>query len=321
MSLLEVKDLQVSFPQKQHGVKKEINVLEHVNFTLEQGEILGLVGESGCGKTTLSRSILHLTEKKGGDIRLEGRSITQLSRSEISENIQMIFQDPLGSFNSRYTMMRSLRETARVHHMGKEAFGEEIETLFSYTGLSAEMAQKYPSELSGGQLQRFAIVRALLVKPKLLIADEAVAALDVSIQREILNLLMYIRRKMNIAILFISHDLRVVENISDRVIVMYLGTIVESGTASAIFHRPVHPYTGVLLSSRTKRRPDEVRETEYQFEDIPNIFELPEGCRFRSRCSRCTDGICTEKMPQLREVESGHYAACELLQETAVNRN
>ena len=314
MPLLEVKDLQISFAQKVDGKKKEVNVLEGVSFSLEEGEILGLVGESGCGKTTLSRGILNLIRSRGGEVLLEGKNINTFKRSEISEKIQMIFQDPATSFNPHYTMIKSLKEAAKVHNISKSDLSSEIDTLFSYTGLSAEMADKYPSQLSGGQLQRFAIVRALLVNPKILIADEAVAALDVSIQREILNLLMYIRKKLNIAIIFISHDLRVVENISDRVIVMYLGTIVETGAAGDVFKNPLHPYTRLLLASRTKRDPNEIRETEYKFDDIPNIFELPEGCRFRTRCSLCAGGRCSGDASRLREVQSGHFVACSVVE-------
>ena len=233
MSLLEVKDLQIAFKNKKNK-NKPIEVIDNVSFSLEDDEILGIVGESGCGKTTLSRGILKVINHRSGNIIIDGKPIEEISRGEMSEKIQMIFQNPLASFNPRYTIKHSLYETARVHKIKQADFKKELQQLYEYTGLTEEMASKYPGQLSGGQLQRFAIVRALIVKPKIIIADEAVAALDVSIQTDILNLLLYLRKKLHIAILFISHDLRVVKNICDRVLVMYLGTVFEFGNTTVI---------------------------------------------------------------------------------------
>ena len=317
MSLLEVKDLQIAFKNKKNK-NKPIEVIDNVSFSLEDDEILGIVGESGCGKTTLSRGILKVINHRSGNIIIDGKPIEEISRGEMSEKIQMIFQNPLASFNPRYTIKHSLYETARVHKIKQADIKKELQQLYEYTGLTEEMASKYPGQLSGGQLQRFAIVRALIVKPKIIIADEAVAALDVSIQTDILNLLLYLRKKLHIAILFISHDLRVVKNICDRVLVMYLGTVFEFGNTQKIFDHPLHPYTRLLLASRTKSDPGEIKKETFKFEDIPSILDLPEGCRFGLRCEYAKENGCICEKQPLSKVEDGHYIACNHYEENEI---
>ncbi len=259
MSLLKVNNLHVNVRTKG---RKKIQILDDVSFSLKKGEILGIVGESGCGKTTLSRSLLNLMDGKEGNIVIDGKNLEEYTRKNLAKEIQMIFQNPMTSFQPRNTLEQSLKEVATIHGIPRKDFLKKKEQLYLYAGLSAEMETKYPSQLSGGQLQRFAIVRALLVEPKILIADEAVSALDVSIQADILNLLLYLREKLDISILFISHDLRVVENLADRVMVMYAGKVVEIGKTEELFRTPKHAYTKLLLASQPRTSPREHEKKE-----------------------------------------------------------
>lgn len=310
--ILDVDHLTVRFPNKKakKGEPKVITAVEDISFVLYEDEMIGIVGESGCGKTTLSRGILSLIPTSEGRVVLEGEDTKILGRRAVSDRIQMIFQNPLSSFHPLYTIWDSLLEVAKVHRIPKKQAKKDLETLFSYVGLTYDLAKKYPSQLSGGQLQRFAICRALLLKPKVLIADEVVSALDVSIQRDIIQLLLYLRQKLHIAILFISHDLNLVEHICDNTAVMYLGTVVEKGPTKELFRNPKHPYTKLLFSSKTKTDPDEISKKRDVFEDIPNILEVPAGCKFQNRCPEFKKGICDQKRPTFVQVEGDHYVTC-----------
>lgn len=312
MSVLEVGNLSVSFNNNsaKKRDKKKITVVDNVSFEVKENEIFGIVGESGSGKTTLSRGVLSLLKNTEGNVVLNGKSTSFMTKKEISENIQMIFQSPIASFNPHYTIAHSLREAAKVHKIDKDEYSNRINELMEHTGLTESMSERYPSQLSGGQLQRFAICRALLLQPKILIADEAVSALDVSIQSGILNLLLYLRKQLSLTIIFISHDLNVVEKICDTVAVMYLGNIVELADKKEIFDNAVHPYTKLLLASKTKNDPDEKREQNYVFDDVPNILDAPAGCRFSARCPNFQEGLCDKENPPLKEIGSQHYAAC-----------
>ena len=250
LALLEVKDFSVSYNKKKKTVK-------NVSLTVENTDILGVVGESGSGKTTLTKGILSQLKLTEGEVTIEGNPVKNLSRKELSKNIQMIFQNPAGSFNSQYKVGTSLLEVAKIHKINKSEYEKRLESLLEKTGLSPELLERYPSQLSGGQLQRFAICRALLIQPKVLIADEAVSALDVSIRGDILKLLLKLHKELGIGIIFISHDLNVVHSICNKVVVLYHGEIVEAGETDKVYHNPEHEYTKVLLNSRTKTHPDE----------------------------------------------------------------
>ena len=284
MPLLEVKNYSVSYKIKNN--KKEnsritklnkrealLKVVSDVSFSVESSDILGVVGESGCGKTTLTKGILSQRSFTDGEVSINGISTGSLSRRELSEDIQMIFQNPAGSFNPHSRIHRSLREIASIHHISAEEYEKRLNSLLKKTSLDPGLLDRYPSQLSGGQLQRFAIVRALLIRPKLLIADEAVSALDVSIRGDILKLLVKLHKELDIGIIFISHDLNVARNICNKVVVMYLGEIVESGDTEEVYSNPKHEYTKRLLASKTKTDPDEIRESEYEFQDVPSILD------------------------------------------------
>ncbi|MBE5843972.1 MAG: ABC transporter ATP-binding protein [Butyrivibrio sp.] len=287
MALLEVDKYSVFYKIKHNKKKAENNsritpinsrsallkVVNGVSLEVEKSDILGIVGESGCGKTTLTKGILSQLEHTEGVVKIDGKSIEDLSRSDLSKSIQMIFQNPAGSFNPHYRIRKSLGEVAIIHHISKEDYNKRLHKLLKSTSLDEELLDRYPSQLSGGQLQRFAIVRALLVQPKVLIADEAVAALDVSIRGDILKLLVKLHKELEVGILFISHDLNVVKNICNKVVVMYLGEIVEAGDTETVYNSPQHEYTKRLLASKTRTNPDEIREHEYEFVDVPNIFD------------------------------------------------
>lgn len=284
MPLLEVKNYSVSYKIKNN--KKEnsritklsrkhslLKVVNDVSFEVEKTDILGVVGESGCGKTTLTKGILSQLEYTEGTVRINEKSTNNFSRKELSENIQMIFQNPTGSFNPHKKIKNSLKEVAGIHHINQEDYEDRLNRLLIKTSLDISLLDRYPSQLSGGQLQRFAILRALLIQPKLIIADEAVSALDVSIRGDILKLLVKLHKELDIGIIFISHDLNVVRHICNKVVVMYLGEIVESGYTEEIYSKPKHEYTKRLLASKTKTDPDEVRESEYEFQDVPSILD------------------------------------------------
>ncbi|GAB5561731.1 MAG: dipeptide ABC transporter ATP-binding protein [Synoicihabitans sp.] len=307
-TILELNDVKTHFPIHQGVLFKrevgKVKAVDGVNLAVEQGEVLGLVGESGCGKSTLARTIMQLVPTTGGSVTLEGRNLTGSSSAdvlEIRKDLQMVFQDPYASLNPRMTVFATLAEPLLVHGVcsQKEVAGQVAE-LMKTVGLAPRFMQKYPHEFSGGQRQRIAIARALALRPKVVLADEPVSALDVSIQAQILNLLAELVRKMGLSLVFIAHDLSVVKHISDRVAVMYLGKIVEIGPAAEIIENPIHPYTKALVSAIPTPNPDEERNRKRIVlpGDPPSPINPPSGCTFHPRCPHATDA-CKTTVPTL----------------------
>jgi oligopeptide transport system ATP-binding protein len=319
MPLLEVKNLKVHFPVKRgmfQAAHEFVRAVDEVSFGIAPGETLGLVGESGCGKTTLGRAIVRLVEPTAGTVSLEGADITQLEGAALRaqrRKLQMIFQDPYGSLNPRMTVQDIVGEALDIHGLAenKSARQKRIAELLKAVGLDATYAQRYPHEFSGGQRQRIGIARALAVEPKLIVCDEPVSALDVSVQAQIINLLQDLQQQHGIAYLFIAHDLAVVEHISRRVMVMYLGTIVELAEARAIIRAPKHPYTQALISAVPVVDPDSKRQRIVLPGDVPSPINPPPGCPFHPRCPIAEDQ-CRAKIPALKEIAPGHFAACHL---------
>lgn len=321
-ALLEVTDLKKHFPitgglfQKQIGAVKAV---DGVSFTVQKGETLGIVGESGCGKSTTGRLILRLLEPTEGKVVFDGKDVTTLSKPELREirrDMQMVFQDPFASLNPRHTVETILEEPLIVHGIGdaKER-KKRVQEMLEVVGLSSYHAKRYPHQFSGGQRQRIGIARALMTKPKLIIADEPVSALDVSIQSQVLNLLEDLQKEFDLTYLFIAHDLGVVRHISDRVAVMYLGRMVELAESEKIYEKRYHPYTQALLSAVPIPDPDYKKEEKVLTGDIPSPSNPPQGCTFHTRCGACME-ICKTKRPEFQEVEPGHYVACHLYNET-----
>ena len=316
---LEVRDLKKHFPVEENAVFRRqvgmVKAVDGVSITLTQGEALGLVGESGCGKSTLGRTILQLLPATSGSVVLEGRNLGALRGRQLRHarrDFQMIFQDPYASLNPRMTVFDALAEALRSHRkIPRSELRSRVVELMRTVGLLPGALNKYPHEFSGGQRQRIAIARALAVEPKLIIADEPVSALDVSIQAQIINLIAQIRREMNLTLIFISHDLSVVRHIADRIAVMYLGRIVELGPPDEVLVRPQHPYTKALLSAVPI--PDPARERRRQrivlAGDPPSPMNQPIGCFFHPRCPYCIEA-CKEAMPPLINWQPGHSAAC-----------
>ncbi len=318
-AILEVRNLRKCFPIKKTftgKVTQELIAVDDVSFKLMPGETLGIVGESGCGKTTLGRTILKLHESNGGQIIFEGQDITNLKSSqmrEIRKKMQIIFQDPYSSLPPRSTVGGILSEPVEVHNIvPKSQIKDYVLDLMDKCGLRDYYYERYPHEFSGGQRQRICIARALSVNPKLVICDEPVSALDVSIQAQIINLLKKLQQDMNLTYLFISHDLSVVKFISDKIGVMYLGSMVEFGTKEDIFANPLHPYTQALFSAIPQPDPDVKMNRIILKGDIPSPANPPKGCRFHTRCPKAMD-ICSEVAPEYRDFGNGHCAACHLL--------
>jgi oligopeptide transport system ATP-binding protein len=318
MPLLEVKNLQVHFPVK-HGlfsrVHEFVKAVDDVSFAIEPGETLGLVGESGCGKTTLGRAIVKLVEPTAGSILFEGEDIARLSGSALRarrRKFQMIFQDPYGSLNPRMTVGQIIGEAIDIHKLAENPAARQrrIVELLQAVGLDPAHAQRYPHEFSGGQRQRIGIARALAVEPKLIVCDEPVSALDVSVQAQIINLLQELQEQRGIAYLFIAHDLAVVEHISRRTMVMYLGKIVETAAARDIIGAPKHPYTQALISAVPVVDPDSKRRRIVLPGDVPSPIHPPTGCPFHPRCPRAELPRCATEVPALREITPGHRASC-----------
>ena len=318
MALLEVKNLKVHFPVK-HGLfsraRETVKAVDDVSFTIAPGETLGLVGESGCGKTTLGRAILRLLEPTAGQILLEGEDITKMNGSTLRvrrRKFQMIFQDPYGSLNPRMTVEQIVGEALDIHKLteSKSARQKRIFELLKAVGLDSAYAQRYPHEFSGGQRQRIGIARALAVEPKLIICDEPVSALDVSVQAQIINLLQDLQQQRGIAYLFIAHDLAVVEHISHRVLVMYLGKIVEASEAKSLIREPQHPYTQALISAIPEVDPETRRKRIVLPGDVPSPIHPPSGCPFHPRCPIAQMPVCQEVFPELKEVKTGVWASC-----------
>jgi oligopeptide/dipeptide ABC transporter ATP-binding protein len=314
-ALLELDNLKTYYPVHSRLTRHQIGVIkavDGVSVAIQEGETFGLVGESGCGKTTLGRSIMRLEEPTGGRIVFQGTDITNLSRKalkSVRRDIQMIFQDSQSSLNPRMRVIDLVGEGLVVQkRLKRQEREEQVAELLSVVGLRKEYLHRYPHEFSGGQRQRIGIARALMLRPKIVIADEAVSALDVSIRSQVLNLLADLQHEFNLTYLFISHDLSVVEYLSDRVGVMYLGRLVELGTAKALYAEPQMPYTQALLSAM----PDRVvgsRQRIVLKGDVPNPLTPPSGCPFRTRCWRA-ESRCEQEVPSLREVRPSHWAAC-----------
>jgi oligopeptide/dipeptide ABC transporter ATP-binding protein len=319
MPLLEVKNVKVHFPVKHglfSGVHEFVKAVDGVSFSIEPGQTLGLVGESGCGKTTLGRAIVRLVEPTAGSVLLNGEDITLMSGSELRarrRKFQMIFQDPYSSLNPRMTVEQIVGEALDIHKLAgsKQARRKRIAELLEAVGLDTVHAQRYPHEFSGGQRQRIGIARALAVEPELIICDEPVSALDVSVQAQIINLLRDLQQQRGIAYLFIAHDLAVVEHISHRVMVMYLGKIVETADAKTLIREPQHPYTQALISAVPEVDTETKRRRIVLPGDVPSPIHPPPGCPFHPRCP-IAEERCKTEVPAFREVAKNHRAACHL---------
>ena len=317
-AVLEVRDLKKHFPIRKGLLQREagtVFAVDGVSFSISAGETLGLVGKSGCGKSTVGRTILRLIEPTAGSIRIDGRDITQLSKTELRpyrRQMQIIFQDPFSSLDPRMSAGDIVAEPMRVHGTAR---GAEVRTkvaeLFERVGLRKAQMNAFPHQFSGGQRQRIGIARALALQPKLIIGDEPVSALDVSIQAQVLNLMMDLQRDMGLAYLFISHNLAVVEHISHRIAVMYLGRIVEYTDKHTLFTSPQHPYTESLLLAVPVPDPRVKRQKRVLQGDVPSPISPPSGCHFHTRCPYAVER-CRAETPALREVKSGQWVACHL---------
>ena len=310
--LLEVRDLKQYFPIHTGWFQNTpLKAVDGVSFTIDAGETLGLVGESGCGKTTVGRSLLHLYKPTGGEVIYKGVRITPKNISQYRREMQIVFQDPYSSLNPRMTVSDIVGEPLDIHHLysSKKEREEKIAHLLNLVGLNSDHARRYAHEFSGGQRQRIGIARALATNPKFVVCDEAVSALDVSIQAQIINLLLDLKEHQNLTYMFITHDLSVVKYISDRVGVMYLGNMVELAKADEIFHHPIHPYTEALLNAIPTTDTVGAKELSILEGDIPSPVNPPKGCKFHTRCKYCTE-ICTQVVPAWEEVRPNHFVAC-----------
>ena len=308
--LLSVEDLHVTF----HRGNQAVQAVAGISFTMRQGETLGLVGESGCGKSTTGRAIVQVEKATSGRIQFNDTEITALNRSDLRTlrtQVQMIFQDPISSLNPRRRVTDIVAEPLTIWRIGsKDARKEAANAMLDRVGIDPYInGQRRPREFSGGQCQRISIARALVLKPKLLVCDEIVSALDVSVQAQILNLLQDLKAEYHLTILFIAHDLAVVKNVSDRVAVMYLGRLCEIAPSDVLYEAPAHHYTAALLSSAVEPDPETTRTSVALAGEPPRPINPPSGCRFRTRCPRA-ESRCAEEVPELREIASGHQVAC-----------
>lgn len=316
--LLKVDNLKKYFPITGGLLGRkvgEVKAVDDVSFYVNKGETLGLVGESGCGKSTTGRVLMRLIEPTEGKVEFEGKDLTKLKAEEmrrIRKEIQMVFQDPFASLNPRHTVEKILEEPLIVHGIkDKDERKRRVKEMLEVVGLNSYHAKRYPHQFSGGQRQRIGIARALMTKPKLIIADEPVSALDVSIQSQVLNLLEDLQKEFQLTYIFIAHDLGVVKHISDRVGVMYLGRLVEITEADKLYDNPLHPYTKALLASIPIPDPDVKQEKELLTGDLPSPSNPPLGCAFHTRCSACME-VCKTTRPELVEIEPSHFVACHL---------
>lgn len=315
-ALLEVKNLKQYFPVKKEfpfQKKKYVKAIDDISFVVEEGTTFSIVGESGCGKSTTGRAILRLEDPTDGEIHFAGRNLTTLNSRELKDvrgDIQVIFQDPFASLNPRQTIRKMLNEAMAIQNvLPKSEREDRMLELMALVGLPPDSLERLPHEFSGGQRQRIGIARALSVDPKVIICDEAVSALDVSIQAQVLNLLKKLQRQFNMTYVFISHDLSVVRHISDKIMVMYLGKIVEIADKKSLFEKPLHPYTKALISAIPV--PDlNIKRNEIEITgDVPSPIDPPTGCRFHTRCPFATD-LCRQEEPKLRNHDDSHQVAC-----------
>ncbi|PUB10746.1 ABC transporter ATP-binding protein [Paenisporosarcina sp. OV554] len=324
-SLLEVQNIKKYFPLKKKLFSRQqeyVKAVDGVSFQVQKGETLSLVGESGCGKSTTGRVLMKLLDATEGKVFFEGNDITNLNDDEIRplrREFQMVFQDPYASLNPRLKIRDIIEEPLIVHNVEKKKRTERVNELLEIVGLNRYHADRYPHEFSGGQRQRIGIARALAVNPKLIIADEPVSALDVSIQSQILNLLKDLQDEFNLTYIFIAHDLSVVEHISDRVGVMYLGRLVELASRDSLFANPFHPYTKALLSAVPIADPTIKRDRIILKGDIPSPANPPTGCTFHTRCPFAQQ-VCKEIVPEFREIKPEHYVACHFAEELSVTK-
>lgn len=318
-NLLVVKDLVKHYAIRKGVIPRvagHVRAVDGISFSIPPGQTLGLVGESGCGKTTAGRTILRLIEPTSGSVNFDGRDVFRLNERQmraLRREMQIIFQDPYGSLNPRMTVGSMLAEPLRVHGLEPSAgrARERAAELLTLVGLAPDYVTRYPHEFSGGQRQRIGIARALALRPKFIVCDEAISALDVSIQAQILNLLADLQKQFGLTYLFIAHDLAAVKHISDRVAVMYLGEIVEEADTEELFREPLHPYTRALLASIPKPKPRDRRERARLEGDAPTPLQPPDGCRFHLRCPQAVEE-CRHKAPPLVELRPGHRVACHL---------
>jgi peptide/nickel transport system ATP-binding protein len=331
-TLVELDDLKVWFPIKSGVIMDrhigDIKAVDGVSLEIQRGETLGLVGESGCGKSTVGRAILRLYEPTAGRIVFDGQDITTLGEAELRplrRRMQMVFQDPYASLNPRHSVGRMVGEPMRVHGLsGRRASAQRVRELLQTVGLPADAASRYPHEFSGGQRQRIGVARALALNPDFIVADEPVSALDVSIQAQIINLLENLQREFELTYLFIAHDLAVVRHISDRIAVMYLGSIVEISPAEELYDNPLHPYTISLLSAVPIPDPEVEMKRQQQAillsGDLPSPANPPPACRFHTRCPYIQPTRCTEDVPELRKLSDGHVVACHWAEDIKAGR-
>ncbi|MEC4806593.1 MAG: dipeptide ABC transporter ATP-binding protein [Jaaginema sp. PMC 1079.18] len=320
-TLIKVENLKVYFPIFQGFILQKqiaaIKAVDDVSFEIKKGETLGLVGESGCGKSTTGRAILRLQEITEGKVYFQNQDLTQLSSSQMRDRrrqMQMIFQDPYASLNPRLTVGQIISEPLKVHNLTHQYnLSERVAQLLEIVGLNPQFAQRYPHEFSGGQRQRIAIARALAINPDFIVCDEPIAALDVSIQAQIVNLLQDLQQELDLTYLFIAHDLSVVRHISDRIAVMYLGKIVEISDRNALYNNPLHPYTQALLSAIPLPDPDreKARSRLLLKGDVPSPLNPPSGCNFQTRCPYVFADC--QKEPKLRQISENHFVACHLI--------
>lgn len=312
--LADVKNLKKYFPTNEKG--KVVKAVDDISFQIYKGETLGVVGESGCGKSTTGRLVLNLLEPTSGTVSFKGQDLSKLKRKEmrlLRKEMQIIFQDPYASLDPRKTVFQILAEPYQIHHpeMTREEIYDNVTRLIKCVGLRPEHIYRYPHEFSGGQRQRVGIARAIALNPEFVVCDEPVSALDVSIQAQVINLMQDIKKEFNLTYMFISHDLRIIKHFCDRVMVMYLGNIVEIGSKEAIYEKRRHPYTQALLSAIPNIKNQDKSERILLTGDIPSPVNPPSGCPFHPRCSYCMD-ICKKEKPCLRTMKDGTQVACHL---------
>ena len=313
--LIHLEDVKKYFEFKDGFATEYVKAVDGITLDIFKGETLGLVGESGCGKSTLGRTILRLYDKAEGTVSFQGKDIYGQSSKELLKlrrDMQIVFKDPLASLNPRKTIFQIIEEPLRFHgYKNREERREMVEQIMQAVGLNPNVGNRYPHEFSGGQQQRVGIARALILRPEFIVCDEAVSALDVSVQAQILNLLQKLKKEYNLTYLFISHNLSVIKHICDRIVVMYLGNVVEVATKEQLFSNPCHPYTRALISAIPLPDPAQKRQRIMLEGDIPSPAHPPEGCRFHPRCYECAGKeACCQDRPRLVEVEPGHFVAC-----------